>query len=202
MTIKLDELEHYCSLPEEQLNNIQYAFQQVVSLSEGSPVYRPRLALFNADKELIFSISSKDYNGATQYKSSIAEMLYSYSAFNSHACILVLDSQVTEADTVVGDCLNLYFISSTSCHLVQLMYQVSGSEVTWLIDKHRFSSIDLKDHDTVSHEMVEMLFVFTHLESSPFQVRELLSYYSYNNYQFRTFKNFQMSYVDFKFPQN
>jgi hypothetical protein len=202
MTIKFDELEHYCSAPEEQMNNIQYAFQQTVSLSDGHPLYKPRLALFNSDKELIFSISAKDYSGLTEYKSAIAEMLYSFSAFNSHSCILVLDSNVTEGDKVIGDCLNLYFISSTSCHMVQLMYKIEASETTWLSHDHRFSSIDLKDHETVSHEMVEMLFVFTHLDSSPFTSRELLSYYSLNNYQFRSFKDFKTSYVDFKFVQD
>ena len=197
MIIKLDELEHYCSSPEEQLRNIQLAFEQIVSLTPEDPTYRPRLALFDSSKELQIAISAKSYKGLTEYKSAIAEMLYAFSAFQAHACILVLDSHVKDNDKVIGECLNLYFISSEQCHIVQLMYSINNTDVIWLDSDHRFSQIDLKDHSSVSNEMVEMLFVFTHLDDSPFKPAELLSFYSHEGYQFRSFKELGISYVDF-----
>lgn len=199
MTIKINELEHYCKSPEIQLKNVQEAFEQVMSLNDDpNPTYKPRLAVFDQSLELTFAIASRPYTGTTDYKSSIAEMLYSYEALDAHSCILVLDSHVkNNDDSVIGDCLNLYFMSSTACHVVQLMYSINNGTVTWNDDLHRFSQIDLKDHESVSQEMIEMLFVFTHLDHAPFNSQELFSFYSAQGYQFRSFKDLNITYVDF-----
>ena len=199
MTIKINELEHYCNSPEIQLKNVQDAFEQIMSLTEDSyPSYRPRLAVFDDSLDLTFAIAARPYDGASDYKSTIAEMLYSFQALDAHSCILVLDSHVKDDDnSVIGDCLNLYFMSSINCHVVQLMYTIEDGDITWHDDRHRFSQIDLKDHDSVSQEMIELLFVFTHLDNPPFSSEELFSFYSAQNYQFRSFKDLNITYVDF-----
>lgn len=199
MTIKINELEHYCNSPEVQLKNVQQAFEQIMSLTQDQdPVYRPRLAVFDSSLELTFAIASRPYDGITDYKSAIAEMLYSFQALDAHSCILVLDSHVKDDnDNIVGECLNLHFMSASACHIVQLMYSIEDGDITWHDDQHRFSQIDLKDHESVSQEMIEMLFVFTHLDSAPFTPQELFSFYSSQNYQFRSFKDLNVSYVDF-----
>ena len=197
MTIKIDELEHYCNSPEVQLQNVQQAFEQIISLTQDDPTYRPRLAVFDDSRDLTFAVASRPYDGASDYKSAIAEMLYSFQALDAHSCILVLDSHIKDNDDVVGDCLNLYFMSSINCHVVQLMYSFEDDDIKWHEDKHRFSQIDLKDHDSVSQEMIEMLFVFTHLDHPPFSSQELFSFYSAQNYQFRSFKDLNVTYVDF-----
>jgi len=205
MTIKINELEHYCNSPEVQLKNVQDAFEQIMSFSEDDqyPVYRPRLAVFDNSLELTFAIAARPYDGASDYKATIAEMLYSFQALEAHSCILVLDSHVKDNDdSLIGDCLNLYFMSSIYCHVVQLMYSIADGDITWHDDQYRFSQIDLKDHESVSQEMIEMLFVFTHLDNAPFTPQELFSFYSSQNYQFRSFKDLNINYVDFLNPSN
>jgi hypothetical protein len=195
MTVDIDVLKYYCSDPKQEINDLKESFSQIINLS-GSSSYRPRLALFDKVSERIFAIAARPYVDATDFKSTIAEMLYSYSAFNAQSCILVLDSNIN-TPTCTTDCLNVYFMSDEYCHVMQLLYEVVDNTVIWNDSDVRLESIDLKDHQSVSQEMVETMYIYTHLDNSPFLSRELLSYYSYSNYQFRSFKDLNISYVDF-----
>jgi len=199
MTIDIDVLKYYCSDPKQEINDLKESFSQIINLS-GPSSYRPRLALFDKSSERIFAIAARPYVDATDFKSTIAEMLYSYSAFSAHSCILVLDSNIN-TPTCTTDCLNVYLMSDEYCHVMQLLYEVVDNTVVWNESDIRLESIDLKDHQSVSQEMVETMYIYTHLDKSPFLSRELLSYYSSSNYQFRSFKDLNISYVDFSTPK-
>lgn len=195
MTMNYDDLSIYCADPKQQLDELKEAFSRTISIS-GVGSYKPRLALFDRSKELKFVISARPYVDFTDFKCVIAEMLYSYSSFESKSCILVLDSEI-KVDDIKKDCLNLYLMNKNYCHNVQLLYEVKDDTVLWHDNDFRFQSIDLRDHEYSSQEMIEMLYVYIHLDSSPFLPHELLSYYSSQNYTFRSFKDLNISYVDF-----
>lgn len=197
MIIDTKELESYCINPAEEIINIKELFAQIISLNPDNPTCKPRLALFDKHKKRIFAIAARDYSNATDFKSVIAEMLQSYATLNADSCILILDSHIKENDTITSDCLNVYFMSFDSCHCLQLLYTTDNGNVTWYDDSHRLKQIDLTDHESISQEMIEILFVFTHTKTATFSSRELLSYYTTCGYQFRSFKNLNVSYVDF-----
>jgi hypothetical protein len=195
MSSQFDKLTHYCSDPKKEIDDLKDSFSQIISLS-GPSSYRPRLALFDKSLSRVFAVAARPYVDASDFKATVAEMLYSYSAFHAESCILVLDSNIV-TDSSTKDCLNLYFMSNEYCHVVQLIYQIEDNNVLWDDSDIRIDSIDLKEHDYVSQEMVETMYIYTHLDDSPFLPKELLSYYSFANYQFRTFKELNISYVDF-----
>lgn len=195
MTIDYDQLTLYCADPKQQLDELKEAFARTISIS-GAGSYKPRLALFDGSKELKLVISARPYVDFTDFKCVIAEMLYSYTSFKSKSCILVLDSEI-KVDDIKKDCLNLYLMNNSYCHNIQLLYEVVDDTVVWNDNDFRCQSIDLKDHEYSSQEMVELLYVYIHLDNSPFSAHELLSYYSSQNYVFRSFKDLNISYVDF-----
>jgi hypothetical protein len=197
MTIDYTDLKEYCIDPAEEVKNVKALFEQIVSLNSDNPTCKPRLALFDSLRERIFAIAARDYSDATDFKAVIAEMLQSYSSFKAESCILILDSHIVENNSVTSDCLNLYFMSIDSCHCLQLLYTVKDGAVCWYEDSHRLKQIDLKDHESISQEMIEILFVFTHVHSPVFHPRDLLSYYTTCGYQFRSFKDLNISYIDF-----
>lgn len=197
MIIDTTELESYCINPAEEVDSIKGLFEQIVSLNPDNPTCKPRLALFDRYKEKIFAIAARDYSNVTDFKSVLAEMLQAYASFEAKSCILILDSHIKENDSITSDCLNIYFMSFDSCHCLQLLYTTNNGTVTWYDDSHRLKQIDLTDHESISQEMIEILFVFTHTKTATFAPRELLSYYTTCGYQFRPFKDLNVSYVDF-----
>jgi hypothetical protein len=196
MTVNYDSLSKYCEDPAKEIESLKQGFSQVISLS-GSTSYRPRLGLFDKDQQRIIALASRPYSGLSDFKSSIAEMMYSYCAFEAKSCILVIDSIVTDSNGN-KDCLNLYFMSYDYCHVVQLMYTMENETVIWDESDVRCESIDLKDHAHISQDMIELLYIYIHIDESPFKPHELLSYYTSVGHQFREFKKLGVSYVDFQ----
>lgn len=201
MGANLAELEKYVSNPEEELKNIRSSFGDHVKMA-GKDSYRPRIVFFDFFGNKTFGIVSRPYIDQTDYIKCIAEMMYSYRALDSSASVLVLDSYITKNNQNIGNCLYCYFVGDTTAHVICLPYSYSDdSTVSWHLDKETSESIDLKDHDGMTQQMVELLYAFSHIDTPPFKMNELLSYYSSMGYHFRSFKELGISYIDYSQSQ-
>lgn len=197
MAIKYPSLQDYVNSPEEEIKNITSSFSDHVKLTNNA-AYRPRLVFFDFFGDKIFGIVARSYVDETDFKSCIAEMMYSYSAVHAEACVLVLDSTYKSKDSKnVNNCLHCYFVGDKSAGVVFLPYTLNGKEVVWDTAQQSSKEIDLKDHDGVTQEMIELLYAYTHLDKPPFSINDLLSYYTSMHYQFRSFKNMNITYIDY-----
>lgn len=197
MSILVNDISLYASNAEEELKNIRSSFSDHVKMA-GKDTYRPRIVFFDFFGNKSFGIVSRPYNDHTDYVSSIAEMMYSYTSLDSNSCVLVLDSYLTKNKQNIGNCLYCYFVADKKASVVCMPYSYNDNgDVVWNESEDTSDTIDLKDHEGMTQQMVELLYTFSHIDDAPFKMNELLSYYSSMNYHFRSFKELGISYIDY-----
>lgn len=190
-------LKCYVEDPDIKVKSIVGSFDRHISTFGKDVSYKPRLVFFDFGGSESFGIVSRDYVDESDYVSSIAEMMYAFSALNATSCVLILDSYITKGSQI-SNCLYCYFISDDNAHVLCLPYSYnedSNFQIVWDVSSRTVDAVDLKDHDGVTQAMIELLYVFSHVKHSPFQLPDLLSYYSSNGYQFKAFKNLNVSYI-------
>jgi len=197
MSIVFDLLSVYCAKPEEEVKNITSSFSDHIKLVGKDTPYRSRLVFFDFFGHKLFGIASRPYVDYNDFISSIAEMMYSYKSCNANSCVLVLDSFTVDNGQNVGNALYCYFISDDSAHILHLPYSYLDDQIIWDMNSRKSEQIDLKKADISTQQMIELLYVFSHLSNIPFQFSDLLSYYSSMGYQFKSFRNLNVSYIDY-----
>lgn len=188
-------LESICLEPKQEISNIKKSYEEHLALNNNK-TYKPRLVLFDYFRTKKFAISSKDYVDEQDFFVSISEMLHSYSAFYAASCILVLDSNNKVNEHTTGS-LVVYFVSDDICAILSLYYrQNQDNTIEWIDQLNTCEQIELKSKDTHINKVVELLFVYTHIDP-PFTKNQLLSYYSIKKYKFKSFKNLNTSYINY-----
>ena len=188
-------LESICLEPKQEISNIKKSYEEHLALNNNK-TYKPRLVLFDYFRTKKFVISSKDYVDEQDFFVSISEMLHSYSAFYAASCILVLDSNNKVNEHTTGS-LVVYFVSDDICAILSLYYrQNQDNTIEWIDQLNTCEQIELKSKDTHINKVVELLFVYTHIDP-PFTKNQLLSYYSVKKYKFKSFKNLNTSYINY-----
>lgn len=196
-SINYKKLEVFCTDPKEEIENIRKSFQEHISLSDGS-TYRPKVMFYDVFGNKKFALSSRKYSDVEDLYKTVAEMLYSYSAFSAGSCILVLDTSVSSNEGA----LVLYVASDDAAYSYTMSYNYSkDSSFVWNYNKDIFTKLTMDDIKSYS-KIVESLFVFTHVEDPPFTASELLSFYSLKGYNFRSFKDIKINYVDYSSVNN
>lgn len=188
-------LESICLEPKQEISNIKKSYEEHLALNNNK-TYKPRLVLFDYFRTKKFAISSKDYVDEQDFFVSISEMLHSYSTFYAASCILVLDSNNKVNEHTTGS-LVVYFVSDDICAILSLYYrQNQDNTIEWIDQLNTCEQIELKSKDTHINKVVELLFVYTHIDP-PFTKNQLLSYYSIKKYKFKSFKNLNTSYINY-----
>lgn len=194
--INYEHLKYYCSNPEEEILNIRKSFEEHLSLA-GSETYRPKAMFYNRVGSKNFAVSSRKYVDVPDLYCSISEMLYSFSAFSAFSVILVLDTSLPDD----SGALVIYVVSDDSACCFKLHYKHSKDHsLEWLHNKDSYEEITLKNNGNDSfktNKIIEILFVYTHMDESPFTESEILSYYSMKGYHFRSFRDKKISYIDY-----
>lgn len=195
--INLDNpiLESFCIEPKQEISDIKKSYEQHLLLNTGK-TYRPTLVLFDYFRIKIFGISCRNYIDEKDFFVSISEMLYSYSSFYASSCILVLDSNNKINDQTTGS-LVVYFVSDDMCVILNLHYrQNQDNTIQWVDQFSTSEQIDLKSKQSPVNKIIELLFVYTHIDP-PFAKDQILSYYSLKKYKFKPFKNLNTSYINY-----
>ena len=92
-----------------------------------------------------------------------------------------------------------WYLSITACTLLQLhVYynQNQDNTLEWIDKFDTCEQIDLKSKNSSINKIIELLFVYTHI-NPPFTKDQLLSYYSVKKYKFKSFKNLNTSYINY-----
>jgi len=191
------QIKTYTSEPEQEIVGIKNSFEEHVSLA-GKETYRPRVMFYNFFGEKLFGIVSRPYVDQSDYISSIAEMMYAYSALSSASAVILLDSNITKGGQVVGNCLNAYFLSNESAHAVTLPYEhAPDNKVIWKASEESIKEVEMNKNTGMPQEMLELAYAFSHIDTAPFAVPELLSYYTSMGFVFRAFKTLGYTYIDY-----
>lgn len=195
--MKLTDLDHFVTNPEEELKNIRSSFSDHIKLN-GKETYKPRIVFYNFFGDKLFGIVSRNYLDEVDFYSCLAEMMYCFPALDSKSCILVLDSYMKKNNEVIGSALHCYFISEDHASVVSLPYSFEAdNNISW--GTHgEINEIDMKSYTGPSQTLLELLYSFSHLDNSPFDMTELLSYYTSVGYHFRSFKELKISYIEHK----
>lgn len=154
--------------------------------SNGPDSFLPTNVVFNNKKNIVGVFTVRPFDGKEDLYQALSEILYFPIAINSGLYIVVTDTNVRDPDTgeKTNDAVNMAFVSPDFCYIYTLPYTVdSDNIVTYLYDKSFLVSVD-KDTDddpNASGDMIELFFIFSHVENTgPFTVDELLSYYDEN----------------------
>jgi len=191
------QIKSYVASPEQELLSVKNSFEEHVSLA-GKETYRPRIMFYTFFGEKLFGIASRPYVDQTDYLASIAEMMYSYPALGASSAIIVLDSNITKNKTIIGNCLNTYLISSDKAHAVTLPYEHSSDgKVIWKTNEETIKEVDSKNNLNMSSELLEISYAYSHIDEYPFNVPELLSYYSSMGFVFKAYRKLDYTYIDY-----
>lgn len=197
MSLNYSLIKDYTSEPEQELTSIKTSFEEHVALA-GKETYRPRIMFYNFFGEKLFGIVSRPYVDQTDYVSSLAEMMYSYSALDAYSAVIVLDSNLTKGGQVVGNCLNSYFLSNQSAHAITIPYEHSqDNKVIWKTSDESIKEVDMNKNTGMPQEMLELAYAFSHIDTAPFPMPELLSYYTSMGFVFKAFKVLGYNYIDY-----
>ncbi len=197
MSLNYSLIKDYTSEPEQELTSIKTSFEEHVALA-GKETYRPRIMFYNFFGEKLFGIVSRPYVDQTDYVSSLAEMMYSYSALDAYSAVIVLDSNLTKGGQVVGNCLNAYFLSNQSAHAITIPYEHSqDNKVIWKTSDESIKEVDMNKNTGMPQEMLELAYAFSHVDTAPFPMPELLSYYTSMGFVFKAFKVLGYNYIDY-----
>jgi len=191
------QIKSYVSDPELEISSIKTSFEEHVSLA-GKETYRPRVMFYHFFGERLFGIVSRPYVDQTDYISSIAEMMYAYSALSASSAVIVLDSNITKNGNIIGNCLNVYLISSDKAHAITIPYEhISDNKVNWKLSEEIIKEIDMSTNSGMPSEMLELSYAFSHVDDPPFSMPELLSYYTSMGFVFKPFRKLNYTYIDY-----
>ena len=155
--------------------------------SNGPDSFPPTSVVFNNKKDIVGVFTVRPFDGKEDLYQALSEILYFPIAINSSLYIVITDTNVRDPDTgeKVNDAINMAFVSPDFCYIYTLPYTVdSENNVTYLYDKSFLVSVvkENEDESTASGDMIELFFIFSHVDNTgPFTVDELLSYYDENN---------------------
>jgi hypothetical protein len=85
------------------------------------------------------------------------------------------------------DALNIAFVSRESSAVLNIPYSVEDDKsVTWHHDLSLTSPLSKEDPTEVYQgDMIELFYVMSHIENSPFTVVQLVNYYNVKGFDYR-----------------
>jgi hypothetical protein len=180
MTYILQDIKDISPIIDEELLVLRSTLEE--NVSHDYP-YRPMITFFGYPDKRQCAVVPVPQIEFSDTLARIAEALYLYSALNSTYAIVSLSSELyDENENKTSDCINVFLLEENSAHMINMPYTASGKNVTWLYEK--FSS----------KEMINMFYMFTHLEDPLYTVQELLSFLGINGAGIHAFPGLNVSY--------
>lgn len=173
--------------PSKEVGAIKYSFENIKK-SEG--YYKPFMVLFQNSEEKDIAISSRPVANEQDYFTAISEMLFLYSSLGSSAVILALDISKL-INNQEQDCLEIFIASDEACFVYHMPYIQDGQEINWIQDQFKTFTVDnmediYKSNSTIemSLNVLEMIYLHTHLKVVPFEPSKVIHYLSMNSFSY------------------
>lgn len=192
MLIFSDEVKSHINDVELELYAIQHSFAKTVEEQPNS--YKPFAIFFSDPQTKLIALASRDVQDEIDYFTAISEMLFSFTSLEAQAVMLAIDATKT-TETYSQDLLEVYVACDHFCVVYNLPYDKSeDNKIIWLEDKFATYTIDKleKVYDTsgdlrATLEIIEALYLHTHLNARLFDQARMISFLKNNGYDYHIF---------------
>jgi hypothetical protein len=164
-------------------------FSNIIKAS-GPDTFAPTSIVFNINKQIVGVFTSRPFDGKEDLYQALSELLFFPITIGSELFIVVTDSNVkNDSGEKLYDAMNMAFVSPDFCYIYTIPYTVNEqNEVNFDYESSHMTSVakdDPNDAITSAGDMVELFFIFSHVDNrGPFTIDEVLSYYDDNNFAY------------------
>ena len=188
----LQEIKNICPVIYEELLVLRATLEENI-LHDCD--YNPMITFFRSPDVRQIAIVPKPESEFSDTLARFAETLYLYSALNCTYAVISLSSELhDENQNKTSECMNVFLLEEDSAHMINMPYTLSGRTVNWLYDKFYSVNVSNHEYDGISKEMINMFYMFTHLEHPLYSVQELLSFLGMSGAGVHVFPGFNISY--------
>lgn len=194
MTFELSNIKELCSVIEQELTILRCVLEDA---SKRSANYHPMMTFFKDSQRRFLALTIPSQPTFADTLTRMAEAFYLYPPLQSHCAIVSLDSTLQHPDGTMYDCLQVFVISEHFGAIIKMPYtKNSDNTVTW--QEQNFSTDDIINtkYEGLSKEMINLFFMITHLDASPYTVQECLSYLTYVGIAIQPFEALKIVYYD------
>jgi hypothetical protein len=191
--IDYEELNSFVPNSKDHVSSLLDTFAATVKAC-GPDSFVPMCIFLDSDGDTKLALTSRKWTDKDDMYKSFAEMLYAFSATGSDCFIFANDVRVSKytpeephSKTVEGqDAINIAFVSKDSSALVSLPYSVEPNNVVnWHHDLSLTSPLSKSNPTEIYQgDMVELFYVMSHINSSPFSLAQLINYYNLKGFQY------------------
>jgi len=189
----LSELENFIENPKEEVSAIVDTFTASVNIN-GPDTFVPMLFLFGGSPISRLAVECRPTVDKDDMYKAFAEMLQLYEALNCSAFLLANDVRISSYDssdsnaknTKPTDALTITFVNFESSGVLSLPYQVNNNkDVHWLEDCFEITSLAEDDPSKKPQgDMVDLLYIMSHLKGPMFTPSQILNYLSYKKFHY------------------
>lgn len=194
MTFELKHIKEVCSVIDEELSILRHVLEDVVSRDFG---YNPMMTFFKNSTQRYLALTIPKQQDFSQTLARMAEAFYLYPPLQANCAIISLDSHVETPDGALADCLQVFVISADIGVIIKMPYTIgSNNSVIWNEDHFSIDDIINTKYEGLTKEMINLFFMITHLDSSPYTVQECMSYLTYVGLDVKPFDALKIVYYD------
>lgn len=192
--INYKELDVFSSNSKVHVLSLLDTFTDTIK-AYGPNSFIPMCIFLDSDGDVKLALTSREWTDKDDMYKSFSEMLFAFAAVDAHHFIFANDVRITKYEPEAPhsktmeaqDAINIAFVSKESSALVSLPYSVEAdNSVNWRYDLALTSPLS-KDNPTEVYQgdMVELFYVMSHIDSSPFTPAQLINYYNLKGFKYQ-----------------
>lgn len=195
MEEKLATIETFIDISDDIFYATRHTCEQVI---KNSSSFAPMLTFFASSDKVSTTVVVNSYPSFEETLLRISEALYLYSPLNAHAVMVSINSDIHDDDgNYISSSLNTFTLSDAYAFITTMPYSVDDKlNVSWYTEKFETSNVLDKNFEGISKEMVNLFYMFTHVENSPYTVQEVLSYLTFVGATISIHENTPISFYD------
>jgi hypothetical protein len=178
MENKTATIKNVVSIADDTLYAMRHTCETIIA---NKTSFHPMLTFFSSEDKVALSAVVNSSDNFEQTLVRISESLYLYPPLKAHAVMIAINSDLhDDSGNYLSSSLNVFTLSEIYGFFTTMPYTVdSQSKVTWHDDK--FETVNVLDgqFEGISKEMVNLFYMFTHMDYPPYTVQEVLSYLSF-----------------------
>jgi len=192
------QLDDFTSDPQEHVKMLMRTFEKTVE-HHGPDSFTPMCIYLDHSDNLMMTITCRPWSDKDDMYKAFSEMLFAFGALECKCLIFANDVRITKYEpkephsktAEAQDAINVSFISKESSALVSVPYSVKDKNVLEWHLEHALISPLSKENPTELYQgdMVELFYVMSHIDTSPFTMAQLVNYYSLKGFNYQLAKD-------------
>lgn len=178
-----------------ELDVLRLTLEQVASKSS---VFHPIINFFDSDNQRLATVVVHSQSTFDSTLCRMAEALYLYPSLASSSAIIALVGDMLDDDgNHTHSVLSAFTITEDYGYVTSMPYSIdSSNNITWMTDQFESTNVLDKHFEGVSKEMLNMFYMFSHMERGPYTVHELATYLTFVGTSVQFSDKIKVSYYD------